>query len=242
MRRLWCKDRAQKRIIRRDNVKHRSIIMEKVIRMSGDNAIRVKRTTAESAIELRLARAGRDPDYKKKIDTSLQFFNHMLETIVWRACLNIEIRVDLEDFKLTHVICEDVGLALGEAMLELFNREVAGGINGSGSATCCIDEALAGATISFEERALLVMDEKLEAGQELVEDMQQADLVAFFEGFVQGARATLHLDLVKGRNPHHIWESVFRSFGESLRAAFGPCEWRRGTTPGVKGVVSLEKD
>ncbi len=209
--------------------------------MSGDSAIRVKRTTAESAIELKLARAERDPDYKKKIDTSLQFFNHMLETIVWRACMNIEIKVELEDFKLTHVICEDVGLALGEALLELFNREVSSGINGSGSATACIDEALAGATLSFEERALLVIDSKLVDGQELVEDMQQADLAAFFEGIVQGARATLHLDLIKGKNPHHIWESVFRAFGESLRVAFEPCRWRRGTTPGVKGVVSIEK-
>jgi imidazoleglycerol-phosphate dehydratase len=205
-------------------------------------AITVKRETSESKITLTLSPGPRDPKFKKKIATPLQFFNHMLETVAWRACVNAAVTVDLTDFKLTHVICEDVGICLGEAYLELFNREIEGGINGSGAACSCIDEALARTVVSFEERSLLVMDKKLQGGRGLVEDMQQADLAAFLDGFAQGARATLHVDLLKGNNPHHVWESVFRSFGEALRAAFAPCEWRRGTTPGVKGKVSVEKE
>lgn len=204
-------------------------------------AITVVRGTSESKITLVLASGARDPQFKKKIDTPLQFFNHMLETVAWRACMNIAVSVDLTDFKLTHVICEDVGLCLGEAYLEMFNREIESGINGSGAACSCIDEALARTAISFEERALLAMDKKLHNARGLVEDMQQADLVAFLEGFAQGARATVHVDLLKGSNPHHVWESVFRSFGEALRVSFSPCEWRSGTTPGVKGKVTLEK-
>ena len=72
--------------------------------------------------------------------------------------------------------------------------------------------------------------------------MQRADLVTFFEGFVQGAKCTLHIDLLKGYNPHHIWESIFRSFGEALKITFSECAWRKGTTPGVKGTVTLEKE
>ena len=210
--------------------------------MDEDTKIVVRRTTSESKIEVAVSLGDRDPDCKKKIDTSLQFFNHMLETICWRACMNIAVRVELEDFRLTHVICEDVGLALGEAYLELFERELELGINGTGAAISCIDEALAQAAVSFEGRALLVMDEKLTTGPELVEDMQRADLAAFFEGFAQGARATLHLDLLRGSNPHHVWESVFRAFGAALRTSFSRCEWRGGTTPGVKGKVVLEKE
>ena len=210
--------------------------------MAENEKITVKRTTSESVITVSVSRGERDTDYKKKIDTSLQFFNHMLETIAWRGCVNIEAKAELDDFKLTHVICEDVGLALGEAFLELFGREIESGINGAGRSESCIDEALARAVISFEDRALIVMDEKLVSGPEMVEDMQQADLAAFLEGFVQGARATLHLDLIRGTNPHHVWESVFRALGEALRETFDECPWRRGTTPGVKGKVSLEKE
>jgi len=210
--------------------------------MAAEKPITVKRTTSESVITVSISRGERDKDYKKKIDTSLQFFNHMLETIAWRGCVNVEAKAELEDFKLTHVICEDVGLALGEAFLEMFQREIEGGINGSGWSIACIDEALARVVMSFEERSLLVADEKLVRGAELVEDMQQADLGAFLEGFVQGAKATLHVDLIRGANPHHVWESVFRAFGEALRMAFSPCEWRSGTTPGVKGKVSIDKD
>ncbi len=204
--------------------------------------ITVKRETNESKIALTIARGPREDSFKKKIETPLHFFNHMLETVSWRSCINLAVSVELTDFKLTHVICEDVGLSLGEAFHELFEREIENGINGSGAGAACIDEALARSVVSFEDRALLVMDEKLQSGRELVEDMQQADLVSFFEGFAQGARATLHIDLLKGNNPHHVWESVFRAFGESLRAAFSDCAWRKGTTPGVKGKVSLEKE
>jgi imidazoleglycerol-phosphate dehydratase len=210
--------------------------------MKDSKTITVKRGTSESRIAVTLESGPRDDSFKKRIETPLHFFNHMLETVAWRACINLAVTVELTDFKLTHVICEDVGLSLGEAFHELFTREIESGINGSAAAASCIDEALARAVISFEERALIVMDEKLQSGRELVEDMQQADLAAFFEGFAQGARATLHIDLLKGNNPHHIWESVFRAFGEALRTAFSPCEWRLGTTPGVKGKVSLETE
>ena len=204
--------------------------------------VTIKRRTAESDITFTLSRGARKKDYKKDINTPLQFFNHMLETISWRGCVNLGVDVQLDDFKLTHVICEDVGLCAGEAFLEMFERECASGINGSGSAVSCIDEALARCTVSFEGRALLVIDDKLTGARELVEDMQSADLVAFLEGFVQGARATLHVDLLRGANPHHVWEAVFRAMGESLRLAFDPCPWRKGTTPGVKGHVILEKE
>ena len=207
-----------------------------------NGAVVVKRKTAESEIVFTLDAGARNPDLKKEIRTPLQFFNHMLETVAWRACVNIGVASELSDYKLTHVICEDIGLCCGEAFLKLFDKMTSGGINGSGSAVSCIDEALAECSVSFEGRSLLVIDEKLTGGPELVEDMQAADLVSFLEGFVQGARATLHVVLPRGVNPHHVWEAVFRAIGEALRVTFGPCPWRAGTTPGVKGKVELSAE
>ena len=204
--------------------------------------VTIKRRTEESDIVFSLWLGERKKDYKKDISTPLQFFNHMLETVSWRACVNLAVNVDLPDFKLTHVICEDVGLCAGEAFAELLARECAAGVNGAGEALSCIDEALARCMLSFEGRTLLVIDKKLTGARELVEDMQSADLVAFLEGFTQGARLTLHIDLLRGSNPHHVWEAVFRALGEALRAALSPCPWRKGTTPGVKGNVTLDKE
>jgi imidazoleglycerol-phosphate dehydratase len=203
--------------------------------------ITVRRKTAESEITVTLESGARNKDLKKGIATPLHFFNHMLETVAWRGCVNLTVKVALDDYNLTHVICEDVGLSLGEAVLERFFREIPNGINGAGAAVSCIDEALARCVLSFEERALLAAPPELTNRFEVVEDMHAADLVAFFEGFVQGARATCHLDLIRGENPHHIWESVFRAFGHALQSTFAPNPWRSGATPGVKGNVSLEK-
>ena len=63
------------------------------------------------------------------------------------------------------------------------------------------------------------------------------DLETFFEGFVQGAMCSLHLDINKGKNGHHIWEAAFRAFGVALRRALTPEESRRGLTSGVCGPI-----
>lgn len=204
-------------------------------------AVLVKRKSKESEVSVALDLSPRRGDVKKGIATPLQFFNHMLETIAWRACMNIRVSLKLSDYRLTHVICEDTGIALGEALGALLEREMKRGVNGAGAAYACIDEALARCVVSFEDRPQIHISKNLTSGAELVEDMQAADLVGFLEGVSQGARATLHIDLVRGVNPHHVWESVFRAFGEALRAAFAPCPYRKGTTPGVKGVVKVEK-
>ncbi|MEW5946387.1 MAG: hypothetical protein AB1742_09325 [bacterium] len=209
---------------------------------SREGKITVTRTTEESRIRASLDPSARRKDLKKGIRTPLQFFNHMLETLSWRACVNVEADVELTDYRLTHVICEDTGITLGEAFEELHSRAVPKGVNGAGSAVCCIDEALARCVVSFEGRPLLTLSPKLAKATAPVEDMQASDLVGFLEGFVQGARLTLHADLIRGTNPHHVWESVFRALGDALRAAFEPCPWRSGAETGVKGKVRLEKD
>ena len=67
--------------------------------------------------------------------------------------------------------------------------------------------------------------------------MRPADLVAFFEGFAHGARATVRLDVLEADDPHHAWEAAFRAFGRALRVALAGNRWRVGMTAGVKGTL-----
>jgi imidazoleglycerol phosphate dehydratase HisB len=62
---------------------------------------------------------------------------------------------------------------------------------------------------------------------ELVEDMSVQDMFAFVEGFCQGFPATVHMDFLKGRDPHHAWESAIHALGEAIRGAFAPNPWRK---------------
>lgn len=202
----------------------------------------IKRETRESKILVKINDKKRNKNIKEKINTPINFFNHMIETLSHRMCLNIEVDVKLDKFYLSHVICEDVGICLGKALLEMISKKSINGIEGSGSAVQIIDEALSRSVISYEDRALLDLDiDKRVKIKEKVEDMNSEDLIAFLEGFVQGSKATLHLDILKGKNEHHIWESAFRSLGEAIKNSLKECSYRKGITVGVLGKSRYEK-
>jgi imidazoleglycerol-phosphate dehydratase len=194
----------------------------------------IQRLSRESSIRVRLTDAERDPHLKEKIKTRYDFLNHMLETLAWRVCLNVEIEARTLGYALGHVICEDAGWTMGAAFLHLFQQRVARGVQGNGSNLAVMDEALCRCSLSFEGRALCLMSRSVPV-PDMVEDMPSHHLVAFWEGLAHGGAVTLHLDILKGQDPHHIWEAAFRCLGESLRVALEPCVWRAGSTPGVKG-------
>lgn len=207
------------------------------VRVSVDatGCVHVHRETRESLAEVVLDDG---PRREAVIDTGLAFFDHMLETIAWNACLNLDVHFSHKRYRLTHVITEDIGLTLGHAVARLVHERLSGGINGAGSGTMAIDEAIAMALISFEGRSNTFYDFSTPAGRlERVEDMLCADLYAFFDGLAQGARATIHLRSLQATDPHHLWESVFRAFGVALRTALARNEWRAGLTAGIKGTL-----
>jgi imidazoleglycerol-phosphate dehydratase len=194
-----------------------------------------KRVTRETEIEVSVERG---PRREPRIDTTLAFFNHMLETIAWRSCMNIDASVKVKTYRLAHTITEDTGITLGRCLREMLENEMKKGINGYGSSVAVIDEALARVTVSVEGRANTFVEIQCEGGKlERVEDMLSADLAAFLEGLSQGFGATIRAELIYGRDPHHTWESVFRALGESLKKVFERNEWRAGTTVGVKGTL-----
>ena len=194
----------------------------------------IKMRSRESSIHVRLADTRRDLKLKEKIDSQFEFFNHMLETIAWRACLNIEVSAKTFGYSLGHVICEDTGWAMGAAIIHLYQARLDKGVQGNGFSIGIMDEVMCRCGLSFEGRARCLIDRKTDV-PERVEDMSSHDLVAFWDGLANGGGITIHLDILKGQDPHHIWEAAFRSLGESIKMALSPCPWRAGTTPGVKG-------
>lgn len=197
--------------------------------------IKVVRKTTESEMEVILDFSSVKPDYRDKINTPLPFLNHMIEHIVWRGGFNAEVSCKTAQFTLTHVICEDLGIAFGKACAEYIRRSE--GVHGFGDAIGIIDEAKAETAISFESRAFSLVDwHKVEVANQ-VEGMDSEDLQTFLDGFAQGAACTLQTDVFRGTNGHHIWEAVFRSLGSALKNAFEADESRKGMTSGVAGKI-----
>ena len=197
--------------------------------------IKVTRKTTESQMSVTLDFSPLKPDYRDKINTGITFLNHMIEHIAWRGGFNIDIDVKLDKFTLSHVICEDLGIALGKAAREYIMTT--DGAQCYGDAVGIIDEAKAECAISFEERAYIDIDYHGIELLEKVEGMDTEDLETFLEGFVQGAMCTMHIDLMKGHNGHHIWEAIYRSVGTALNRVFAVTEARKGKTSGVAGKI-----
>ncbi len=204
------------------------------------DTITAVRKTTESEMTVKLDFSPVRPDYREKIDTTITFLNHMIEHIVWRGGFNAEVNVKLDRFVLTHVICEDLGIAFGKAVAEYIRRMKDEGVTGFGDAVGIIDEAKAETAVSFESRAYFDLDYHGCVPAERVEGMDSEDLETFLEGFAQGAQCTLHVDLLKGRNGHHIWEAIYRSFGSALNRALYKDPARRGMTSGVAGSIQWE--
>lgn len=200
----------------------------------GETAV-VARVTREAEVRVRVGRGVRE---EPRLDTGLAFLDHMLEMIAWHGCLNLEVSFRKKTFALRHVICEDIGLALGLGAAALVRRAMEAGVEGGGAAWRAMDEALGFAALSFEGRSGHVISRESDGSRaETVEDMTGPDMVAFYEGFAQGARCTLHLRAAAGADPHHTWEAVARAFAVALKRCFDPNPFRAGLTAGVKGTL-----
>ncbi len=200
------------------------------------NIVTVTRKTTETNITVEIEKGELKPDYRRYIKTPLPFLNHMIEHIAWRGSLNISVDMKFDEFELCHLVCEDVGMTLGKAVGEFVRLNVP---SGYGFAAGLIDEARADAVISFEDRSLFKFAAAVDY-PENVEGMPSEELLTFLDGFAQGARCTLYVDLKSGENGHHIWEAVFRAVGIALGMALSVDDNRSGKTSGVAGKVEYE--
>ena len=178
------------------------------------------------------------PRRPPQLSTTLNFFDHMLEMFGWYGDFVVDASYEVKTFRLMHVVFEDTGLALGAAFAQVIRDRIATGVESNGESHGVMDEASAFAQVSFEGRSNAFIQRGGASALERVEDVLCVDLVAFFEGFSQGGRCTVHLDLHdNGRDPHHAWEAGFRAFARALRAALRENPRRAGMTAGVKGTL-----
>jgi imidazoleglycerol phosphate dehydratase HisB len=178
------------------------------------------------------------PRRAPQLSTTLAFFDHMLEMFGWYGDFIVDASYEVKTFRLTHVVIEDTGLALGAAFAQVIRDRIEAGVESNGESHGVMDEASAFAQISFEGRSNTFVTRGGASQLERVEDVLCVDLVAFFEGFSQGGRCTIHLDLHENsRDPHHAWEAGFRAFARALRAALRENPRRAGMTAGVKGTL-----
>ncbi|MGC8849988.1 MAG: imidazoleglycerol-phosphate dehydratase [Candidatus Bathyarchaeia archaeon] len=191
----------------------------------------VRRVTRESTVEVDLAlRMG-----ESKPCTGYVFLDHMIETMGRWGCFTIRLDVEAGR-RLSHMIAEDSGIALGSALKELSRKRIEDlGINCVGFAYAVLDEALSQAVVSIEGRANAFIDATCEGGRtERVEDSSKEDLKAFIEGLAQGWSSTIHVRILNGRDPHHSWESAFRALGIAISNSLMENPSRKGEIAGLK--------
>src|SRR5215467_8213428 len=190
----------------------------------------VHRKTGETDIRLRLVLDGRG---QSEVSTGIRFFDHMLDLVARHGALDLFVRAKGDLDVDQHHTVEDVGLALGEAVLRALGTKK--GILRAGYFLMPMDETLAAAAIDLSGRPCCVVRAKIKAKRvgdftvELIED--------FFQGFSQAARANVHLRCLYGRSSHHQVEAIFKAFARALRFAVSRDRRLKNVLPSTKELL-----
>ena len=188
-----------------------------------------QRQTLETSIEVSLNLDGQG---LANLDTGLAFFEHMLNQVARHGRIDLDIRARGDLDVDAHHTVEDVGITLGQAVAEAVGE--ARGIFRYGHAYVPLDEALSRVVVDFSGRPGIVYDVTFSRAR--VGDFDIDLLREFFQGFVNHAKVTLHIDNLKGTNAHHQAETIFKAFGRALRAALTRDE-RTPDAPSTKGAL-----
>ncbi len=190
----------------------------------------VERNTKETQIEISLMLDGQG---KAELDIGIPFLEHMLEQVARHGLFNLNIKAkgDLEID--AHHTVEDVGITLGQAFTQALDDKK--GIRRYASAYVPLDEALSRVVIDCSGRPGLEYNANYPRARVGEFDI---DLVfEFFQGFVNHAMMTLHIDNIRGRNSHHIAETIFKAFGRALRVAVEIDPQMKNVLPSTKGAL-----
>ena len=190
----------------------------------------VSRRTAETQIRVRV---NLDGTGQAKLSTGIGFFDHMLEQIARHGMVDLEIEAQGDLHIDGHHTVEDVGITLGQAVAQAIGDKK--GIRRYGHAYVPLDEALSRVVVDFSGRPGLEMHVPFKSGMIGAFDTQLA--YEFFQGFVNHAFVTLHIDNLRGDNAHHQCETVFKAFARALRAALELDPRAAGIIPSTKGSL-----
>jgi imidazoleglycerol-phosphate dehydratase len=191
---------------------------------------KVSRNTLETQIGVEL---NLDGSGKVRFDTGLPFLEHMLDQIARHGLIDIDILAKGDLHIDAHHTVEDIGITLGQA----FNQAVGDkkGLRRYGHAYVPLDEALSRAVLDISGRPGLVFN--CEFVRDTVGDFELELVNEFFQGFVNHALVTLHIDNLAGNNAHHQAETIFKAFGRALRMALELDPRMAGVTPSTKGTL-----
>jgi len=188
----------------------------------------VHRDTKETQIQVRV---NLDGTGQSDLSTGIGFFDHMLDQIARHGLIDLSIKATGDLHIDGHHTVEDVGITLGQAVAQAVGDKK--GIRRYGHAYVPLDEALSRVVVDFSGRPGLEMHVPFKSGMIGQFDSQLA--FEFFQGFVNHAYVTLHIDNLRGENAHHQAETVFKAFGRALRAATELDPRSVGMIPSTKG-------
>ncbi|AWD32168.1 Histidine biosynthesis bifunctional protein HisB [Candidatus Kinetoplastibacterium sorsogonicusi] len=190
----------------------------------------IHRVTSESNVKIII---NIDGTGKKNISTGIPFLNHMIEQIALHGQFDIEIQAKGDiDIDYHHTV-EDIGITLGMALKKSIGYK--SGINRYGYAYIPLDESLSRVVVDLSGRPGLYY--KVDFKRSLVGKFDVDLIKEFFQGLVNHALLTLHIDNIKGDNVHHQIETIFKAFGRSLKMAVAVDEKIIDLVPSTKGIL-----
>ncbi|ADX44925.1 imidazoleglycerol-phosphate dehydratase HisB [Paracidovorax avenae] len=196
----------------------------------GDRIAEVARNTAETRIRVRV---NLDGTGAARLSSGIGFFDHMLDQIARHGLIDLDIECEGDLHIDGHHTVEDVGITLGQAFARAVGDKK--GIRRYGHAYVPLDEALSRVVVDFSGRPGLHMDVKFTAGS--IGQLDTQLVYEFFQGFVNHAGVTLHIDNLKGFNAHHQCETIFKAFARALRFALERDPRSAGVIPSTKGSL-----
>jgi imidazoleglycerol-phosphate dehydratase len=193
-------------------------------------AAQLKRDTLETQISVELDLDGTG---KAQLDTGVPFLDHMLDQVARHGLVDLSVQAKGDLHIDAHHTVEDIGITLGQA----FNRALGDrkGIRRYGHAYVPLDEALSRVVIDFSGRPGL--EYQVSFPRSRIGDFDVDLFHEFFQGFVNHAKATLHIDCLRGVNAHHIAETAFKAFGRALRMAAEADPRMADMMPSTKGSL-----
>jgi imidazoleglycerol-phosphate dehydratase len=190
----------------------------------------VQRDTKETQIRVKL---NLDGTGVAKLATGIPFLEHMLDQVARHGMLDLDVVAKGDLHIDAHHTVEDIGITLGQAFYKAIGDK--SGIRRYGHAYVPLDEAMSRVVIDFSGRPGLTYQVKFTRA--LIGEFD-ADLVhEFFQGFVNHAQVTLHVDNLRGDNAHHQCETMFKAFARALRMAAEPDPRSAGSVPSTKGSL-----
>jgi imidazoleglycerol-phosphate dehydratase len=204
--------------------------MHSLEKFMADRIATVTRNTLESQITITV---NLDGTGQANLQTPVPFLNHMLDQIARHGLVDLDIQATGDTEIDDHHTVEDIGITLGMAISEAIGDKK--GLTRYGHAYVPLDEALSRVVMDFSGRPGLIMKADFVRSHVGTFDVDLAR--EFFQGFVNHALVSLHIDNLRGANAHHQVETIFKAFGRALRMAASADERMAGVMPSTKGTL-----